>query len=404
MAASGNVRLLLVLPSTARTAPIAGALAIVSGLPRDRYSVDVAGLSPAPADNLSSAFEREGARLTTLEMRGARRFAGGQALRELVLRAKPDVILSMGFRPDVLGGEVARRLDVPARVASVRSTLSEDYRFEYGGCGGRLAWLLHRRALRRNFHAVVPLSTRVASFLRREGLGNVSQTILNGIAASRSPVPLPESRRRAQRSLPDASLDGTAPVVTFAGRLIPLKGLDILVAAIARLETSGVYANWLIAGEGTERRVLVERVARLREPGRVTFLGHRSDMDAVLAATDIFCLPSRSEGLSRALLEAASHGIACVSSDVSGARDVIPTDDYGLVVPVGSPPALADALGRLLASPAERVSMGRRVHARVVERFGHAHVGGQYDQLFRHVLQTNTAANARGRSDSRRAG
>jgi glycosyltransferase involved in cell wall biosynthesis len=114
-----------------------------------------------------------------------------------------------------------------------------------------------------------------------------------------------------------------------------------------------------VAGDGP----LADRV---RGEG-VRALGFREDTARLLAASDLFVLPSAREGLSLALLEAMGHGLPCVVSDDPGNREAV--GDAGVVHPVGDAPALAEALAALAADPDKRARLGAAARARVQERF-----------------------------------
>jgi glycosyltransferase involved in cell wall biosynthesis len=115
----------------------------------------------------------------------------------------------------------------------------------------------------------------------------------------------------------------------------------------------------LVAGDGPQRDELAAAGARL--------LGFRSDPERVLAAADVFVMPSRHEGLSFAVLEAMAAGVACVVSDGPGNPEAV--GDAGLVVPAGDERALRAALARLAADPAERARLATAARARAAAEF-----------------------------------
>jgi glycosyltransferase involved in cell wall biosynthesis len=118
----------------------------------------------------------------------------------------------------------------------------------------------------------------------------------------------------------------------------------------------------LVAGDGP-----LAAEVRAAEGPAVRALGFRDDPEALLAAADVFVLPSRREGLSFAVLEAMGHGLAMVVADGAGNPEAV--GDAGLVLPAGDEHAFADTLAALAADPALRASLGAAARARVVERF-----------------------------------
>lgn len=146
--------------------------------------------------------------------------------------------------------------------------------------------------------------------------------------------------------------------VTVA-RLVPQKGIDVLVHALA--QTAGVAQNWPLSlvGDGPERERLEQQVQQAGLQERVKFLGFRSDPQTFLLQAGVFVLPSRFEGMPNALLEAMAAGLAVVVTDASpGPLEVVEHGVSGLVVPSDDPEALAAALERLAGDPDLRSRLG----------------------------------------------
>jgi glycosyltransferase involved in cell wall biosynthesis len=180
-------------------------------------------------------------------------------------------------------------------------------------------------------------------------------------------VPVPAVRRvRHGVDIPAgvARPAGRFPLAVGAvGRLTDQKGFDLLVEAVARLDPHGRRLTVTVAGQGRDRDRLRRQAAGLP----VTFTGLCRDMPALLRSLDIFCLPSRREALSLALLEAMAHGLPCVSTAVGDT--VAATGGDILVVPPDNVAALTAALDRLLDDPALRHELGRRARQRAVRDF-----------------------------------
>jgi glycosyltransferase involved in cell wall biosynthesis len=155
------------------------------------------------------------------------------------------------------------------------------------------------------------------------------------------------------------------PVVLTCARLHAQKGHTVLLHAAAELPE----AVFVLAGDGPERAALEAQAAALALGDRVVFLGHRTDIPALLTACDVFALPSLYEGSSLAVLEAMAAGRAIVSSAIGGTDELVRDGDSGLLVPPGDADALVAALRRLLADDELRAALAGRAHARVERDF-----------------------------------
>ena len=149
-------------------------------------------------------------------------------------------------------------------------------------------------------------------------------------------------------------------------RLVPQKGLDVLVAALPKL--SGSAAAWPVnlVGDGPEREALQQQAKDLGVSSRLRFLGFRSDPDQFLAEAAVFVLPSRFEGMPNALLEAMAAGLAVIVTDASpGPLEVVEPGVSGFVIPSDDPLALAAAMQELAADPERCRSMGAAARKRI---------------------------------------
>ena len=142
-------------------------------------------------------------------------------------------------------------------------------------------------------------------------------------------------------------------------RLVPQKGIDVLIRALA--QTTGSARDWTLnlVGDGPEREALQRQVQQAGLQEQVLFLGFRSDPQTFLLQAGVFVLPSRFEGMPNALLEAMAAGLAVVVTDASpGPLEVVVNGVSGLVVPSDDPFALAEALDRLATDPLLRERLG----------------------------------------------
>jgi glycosyltransferase involved in cell wall biosynthesis len=160
--------------------------------------------------------------------------------------------------------------------------------------------------------------------------------------------------RPTDRAAAKARLAITGPLILTPASLVPGKGHDLALDAIARLPG----ANLFLAGEGPERGAIERKVAALGLGERVHLLGVQPHVRVaeLMAAADVMLLTSHSEGLANVWVEALACGTPVVTLDVGGASEVLDRPEAGRLVPP-DPPAIADAIAELIASPlpAERV-------------------------------------------------
>jgi glycosyltransferase involved in cell wall biosynthesis len=204
-----------------------------------------------------------------------------------------------------------------------------------------------------------------AARARRLGLcrGGVIEAIGNGVDPDRFGAALAD-RRPAVRAALDAPEDAVVAVVI--GRLVAEKGYPELLAAAARVDVH----LWVI-GERLPSdhagSVAAELAAAEADPAlapRLRLLGYRDDVPDLLAAADLFVLPSHREGMPRSIIEAMMSGLPVVATDIRGAREEVVDGETGLLVPVDDADALAAALGRLTGDADLRRRMGRAGEAR----------------------------------------
>jgi glycosyltransferase involved in cell wall biosynthesis len=166
-----------------------------------------------------------------------------------------------------------------------------------------------------------------------------------------------------ERRDPAAPHERTRLRVGALGRLTRQKGFDVLIDAVRMLADEGEDLEVVIGGEGPEREALLKRAADTR----VSLVGFVSDVGSFLDGLDVFCLPSRWEGLPFALLEAMMSGLPCIASDVGDVREAV--GEAGIVVEPERPDTLAAALRELAASPARRRELGAAAHERALARY-----------------------------------
>lgn len=234
--------------------------------------------------------------------------------------------------------------------------------------GGRYyAGRLRRRlALRVAFgfsHRVVAVSKTVAHRLSHDLWLPLSriETIPNGVRFA------PVARSTLRDEL---RLSRTDRLMLAVGNLYRVKGHVHLLEAIAQLRDDHPHLHAAIAGRGELAGMLAARARSLGVADRVHLLGLRRDVTNLLAAADLFVLPSLSEGLPLALLEAMFAGCPIIASDVGEIRVALRNGEAGILVPPGDAAELAAAIDRLLRNS----DLARQLGARAARR-----AGTQYD-------------------------
>jgi glycosyltransferase involved in cell wall biosynthesis len=174
-------------------------------------------------------------------------------------------------------------------------------------------------------------------------------------------------------------------LVVSTARLVRRKGLDVLFEALTRLRTQR-SVTVALAGDGPERAALEERAQAVSSPParRALMLGSVADVGSLLAAADLFVLPSRAEGLGVAALEAMALGRAVVATDVGGLGQAVA--DAGVLVPPDDATALADAIDRLADDSVAAARLGERAARRASEVFGFDVQVERYLALYHRVV------------------
>lgn len=188
-------------------------------------------------------------------------------------------------------------------------------------------------------------------------------------------------RREEARTRLSRELDLQGPVVLYVGNLLPVKGLEILIDALARLAGQGVAFTGIVIGQGPLRSRLADQVARRGLRDRVKFLGPRphEQLPDWYRAADLFVLPSYSEGVPVVLLEAAACGTPFVASRVGGIPEIAHLNS-GRLVPAGDAAALAAAIrGGLVERQGSPPHDGQAVR-------GHDEAVSELADLFEHTL------------------
>jgi glycosyltransferase involved in cell wall biosynthesis len=333
-----------------------------------RRGHEVFPIGPARRDPwLRTQFRERGFEPNTFDIRGQIDPLGLAQIVRLLRRLRVDVVHTHEFQMSVYGGLAAWLQGTP---------------FVITMHGGRYyAERLRRRlALRwsvRRCRALVGVSAATAAELvARLGVpASAVQVVHNGVRY-RAGDP---SKLRAELGIAPEEL-----LVVAVGNLYPVKGHAGLLDALSILDRGPDEAPWrlAIAGRGKEEDTLRRMIASRGWERRVHLLGYREDIADVIAAADVFAMPSLSEGLPLALVEAMFAAKPIVASRIGGVPEVVSDGVEALLTPPGDAATLAARLRHLLSSAELRSRLGRSARQRASERLSAERMTDAYERLY----------------------
>ena len=369
---TGRPRLLQIFPGESRGGVERYCLAVAAAAVKHGWNAHAAFPPRGATQDLRDDYARSGVATHRLEIPDLR-FRTARTLRELLPPLARTAALLARLRPDVVhvnlpwpdhGAGVVRAcslLGVPAVV--VFHLVPEGFPVD----AFRVGHIAGARRTRQRWVTVSRAARDIVSGWFGVERGEIA-VVPNGVPLP-GRVPDTAERAAAHRAVcgdfgwpPD-----TALLLTTA-RLAPQKGFDDLLAAAPDVLARHPGARFLWAGGGDVNGHR-ESVRGAGLEGKVVPAGHRTDVDRLLAAADLFVLPTRFEGLPFALLEAMAAGVPVVSTTANGVTEVVTHEEHGLLAAAGDPRALAAMLNRALDDPAAMRAAAGRARVRV-EEFG----------------------------------
>lgn len=268
----------------------------------------------------------------------------------LFRRLRPDIVHNVTIKP-VLYGSLAARLTGTHSVINALSGLG--YIFTDASRAKGLRALVHRIYRL----ALLPDCVRVI-FQNRDDQGLF---VRNQLVSADKTLIIPGSGVDLDVFAPSDPPAGERIRIVLPARMLADKGVQEYVAAAVLLREQGLPVDCVLAGgldPANPAALTAADMSRLQATGAVEWLGHVSDVAALLRTAHIVCLPSYREGLPKALIEACAMARPIVTTDVPGCRDVVEEGRNGLLVPARDVNALAHALARLVREPELRRRMG----------------------------------------------
>jgi len=352
---------------------------------RDRFEVDlISGPTTGPGGSIEPRLRDAGIpilRIPELVRRVSplRDWRALRSLTRLFRERRYDIVHTHTSKAGFIGRVAARRAGVPLIVHTPHGHIFHGY----------FPALLTRIFVRMERYAagftdrIIALTARGIEEHLGQGIGRRDQyvAIFSGIDLE------PFERARAVRTATREAL-GVAPddlLVGGAGRLEPIKGFTYFIQAAEMIGGALPQARFVLAGDGSMRGVLERRAAGLGN--RFRCLGFRADMADLMAALDIFVLPSNNEGMGRVLLECGAAGTPAVATNVGGVPEVLEDGATGILVPPRDPAALARAVIDLARDPIRRLRMGEAARTKVVPAFGLVRMVRLIEELYGTLIE-----------------
>lgn len=390
-APEGPVRILRVIARMNIGGPAYHVSLLSGGLNRRRYeTLLVAGQVSAGEAPLTDLADRHGARLELLGQlsRDLRPAGDAQSLARLIAvarRFQPHIVHTHTAKAGVLGRLAAEFVRPrPAVIHTYHGHVLEGY---FSPPVSR-AFRLMERSLARRSKALVGVSRATVDDLVRLGIagGSKFRVVPIGLELdSFLSLPVAPSRSAGKGFREELRILADEILVTYVGRLVPIKRLDVTLRAVGVARERGARVRLAVVGDGPERPRLEVLAADLGLDRAAAFVGYRRDLPELVAASDVGVLSSDSEGTPVALIEFAAGARPVAATAVGGVSEVV-AEGAGLLVPPGDHIALATAIERLSASSALRQQMGLagREHVRV--RFAARRLVRDIEALYEEVL------------------
>lgn len=259
------------------------------------------------------------------------------------------------------------------RSCRVYPTVHNNREFDYGEASGPIRESLRRFAYRQMLtwcSRMIAVSDQVRAAMIAElnlpgGWTDRIAVVPNGV-----PVPPPVSPEERAAARTRQSVEADEVLVVGVGRLTAQKNFQALVEALALVDAAAGPWRCLVAGEGEMGAELAALVEARNLKGRIEFLGHVADVGGLLGAADIFCLPSRFEGLPLVLLEAMASGLPVAAFAIDGVTDVVEDGRQALLAPPEDVGRLAGNLEQLIGDGNLRRRLGAEARDLVASRYG----------------------------------
>ena len=345
--------------------------------------------------SINIAFQQAGFKYYTYPMtRGATPISDARtflSLVRLIRRSQPDIIHSFATKPSVFARLAGRACGVPVVIGTLPG-LGSLYSSEgFITCLARVIYEpLQRLACHHSDLTIFQNHTDAREFVEKRITPEQKVSVIAGSGVRTDlfdPKRFASSERERVRA--ELGIRGDALLVTMVSRLIRSKGVEEFGAAAQIVAEYNLNIDCLLVGPRDDDSVeglTTQEIVQLRRS--VSWVGARNDIAAILAASDLFVLPSSyREGIPRVLLEAASMGLPIITTDSPGCNEVVEHGVNGLLVPTRDADALARAILQLIGEPETRQRFGWESRKRTVARFDLSAVANQTRLIYGNLLE-----------------
>lgn len=296
-------------------------------------------------------------------------------LVRIMRSGKFDVVHTHMFASNFLGRVAAMLAGVPVIVSTVQLIAEREKWWE----------IFLDRALQFKTDRMITSSEAVrTSFIERGIREGKVTTIYNGIDFSKfDSIDRVEARNKIRREF---GLDDSTFMVGTVARLQRVKGVGCLIEAAKHIVESVSDARFLIVGDGPQKAELEHKVKQLDLSSRFIFAGTRGDVPAILSALDLFVLPSLSEALGIAVIEALLMRVPVVATNVGGVPEIVKSGETGLLVPPKDPIRLGEAIAYMHSNRDGAIAMARAGERRVREMFEINRLARKQAELYEELL------------------
>ena len=341
----------------------------------EKYGYRIAIVCLLRRGELAKEAERAGIRVIGPVMSGKSDIRVIPRLVRIMRSGKFDIVHTHMFASNFLGRVAAIVAGVPIIVSTVQLIAAREKWWE----------ILLDRALQFKTAMMISSSEAVRrSFIKRGIREDKIVTVYNGIDFSKfDSIDRVEARDNIRREL--GLDDGTFLVGTVA-RLRRVKGVEYLIEAAKHVVERVPDARFLIVGDGPRKAELEYKVKQLDLSSRSIFAGTRGDVPAILSALDLFVLPSLSEALGIAVIEALLMRVPVVATNVGGVPEIVKSGETGLLVPPKDPIRLGEAIAYMHSNRDGAIAMARAGERRVREMFDIAHLARKQAELYEELL------------------
>ena len=352
---------------------------LATGLDRSRYAVTVAC---SPGGAFVELLQASGIPVVPFNMRPQFNLLALVGLAHFLRRERPDIVHCQG-RGDPYGRIAATLAGVPFVLSTTAMIHS---RYWVANPLRKLTYHLIDRVTDPMVDHWLVLNQHAVDILCADhGVpGDRISIIPNGIEAERYALGL-VARQKLRDEL---GLPADTPLVGGVGRLTWQKGFTHLIEAMPEILAVHPETHLVLAGDGELGEDLQRQAADCGVAGRCHFLGFRDDVPGIMAALDIFVLPSLAEGMPMVLLEAMAAGVPVIATHIPGVVDLIENGVDGLLVPPQDAEVLSRAAGRLLADRRVAQQLAAMGRDKVRRRYGVRRMVEQTERLYESLIST----------------